>query len=466
MSVILRYVNDNGVVCERLVDLKEVRDKTGAGQAAAVIASVDQNGMDKDRIAFQSYDFTNSMSSELNGAQAIVSQTLGGRVPYISCQAHRSNTINEHACDASPIVSELFDTLQAVYVFFVRSTKRFSLLHDELEKIENALALRNLSATRWTARAESLKAMWVSYDGVLDVLRKIDCSSSVDAKGKALATGLLANLLRVDFVVSLMFMRLVLWKTKVLTEVFQGENLNIIDALNAIKATITSLEVIRGDDVGIRNQIEASVAVLSGKGVDVNAKFSRLHRPRRQPRRLDDNPQSMAEIPISTFYDREFKAVLDIFIEQYKENLEKCLEKVRSLFTILLPPLRSDHEDDVFNDLLGLFPKNTPDIAAFIAEFEIFVSAISEKSGINTFKEAAEQAEKMRRIFPITNRIYRLALTAPVTVAQNERTFSKLKTMKTILRNSTSDGRLFDLILLSVGKDLADEIELDVVVEK
>ena len=108
MSVITRYVNDNGVVCERLVDLKEVRDKTGAGQAAAVIASVDQNGMDKDRIAFQSYDFTNSMSGERNGAQAIVSQTLGRRVPYIPCQAHRSNTINEHACGASPIVSELF----------------------------------------------------------------------------------------------------------------------------------------------------------------------------------------------------------------------------------------------------------------------------------------------------------------------------------------------------------------------
>ena len=114
----------------------------------------------------------------------------------------------------------------------------------------------------------------------------------------------------------------------------------------------------------------------------------------------------MEEIPISTFYDREFKAVLDILIEQYNENLEKCLEKVRSLFTIFLPPLRSDHEDDVFNDLLGLFPKNTPDIAAFIAEFEIFVNAISEKSGVNTFKEAAEQAEKMRRIFPINHKSY------------------------------------------------------------
>ena len=98
------------------------------------------------------------------------------------------------------LYQSFFDTLQAVYPFFVGSAKWFSLLHDELEKIEDALALRNLSATRWTARAESLKAMWVSYDGVLDVLRKIECSSSVDTKGKALATGLLAKPLRVDFV--------------------------------------------------------------------------------------------------------------------------------------------------------------------------------------------------------------------------------------------------------------------------
>ena len=110
MSVITRYVNDNGVVCERLVDLKEVRDKTGAGQAAAVIASVDQNGMDKDRIAFQSYDFTNSMSGERNGAQAIVSQTLGRRVPYIPCQAHRSNTCDRTQTSMLVVLSRLYQS--------------------------------------------------------------------------------------------------------------------------------------------------------------------------------------------------------------------------------------------------------------------------------------------------------------------------------------------------------------------
>ena len=58
MSVICRYVDQDGGVHERLLDLKEVREKTGHGQATAIIQSVDQNGLDNKSIAFQSYNFT------------------------------------------------------------------------------------------------------------------------------------------------------------------------------------------------------------------------------------------------------------------------------------------------------------------------------------------------------------------------------------------------------------------------
>ena len=95
--------------------------------------------------------------------------------------------------------------------------------------------LRNLSLTSWTARAESLLAMWILYEALIEVLRKISNDDSVDAKEKAAATGLLAKVLRVDFVVSLMFMRIILWKTMILTESLQKENLSIVDALEEYK---------------------------------------------------------------------------------------------------------------------------------------------------------------------------------------------------------------------------------------
>ena len=184
--------------------------------------------------------------------------------------------------------------------------------------------LRNLSLTRWTARAESLRAMWISYETVIDVLRKISNDDSVDAKGKAAATGLLAKVLRVDFVVSLMFMRIILWKTKVLTESLQKEDLNIVDALEVVNGTVKSLEDIRKDDERILNQIQASTDLLSRNDVDAPAEFAKLHRPRR----LDDNPESAAEMSMMNFYDREFKEVLDNLIAQYRDNINTSLEKV------------------------------------------------------------------------------------------------------------------------------------------
>ena len=87
-----------------------------------------------------------------------------------------------------------------------------------------------------------------------------------------------------------MFMRIILWKTKILTESLQKENLNIVDALEAVNGTVKSLEDIRNDDEEILNQIQASTDVLSRNDGDVPAKFAKLHRPRGRPRRLDDDP--------------------------------------------------------------------------------------------------------------------------------------------------------------------------------
>ena len=191
------------------------------------------------------------------------------------------------------------------------------------------------------------------------------------AKGiiQAAATGLLAKVLRVDFVVSLMFMRIILWKTKILTESLQKENLNIVDALEAVNGTVKSLEDIRNDDEEILNQIQASTDVLSRNDGDVPAKFAKLHRPRSRPRHLDDNPESPAKTPMMNFYDREFEEVLDILIAQHKDNINASLEKVKALSIILQPTMIFQHEESDVKDLLNLFPHQAPDQAAFTAEF-------------------------------------------------------------------------------------------------
>ena len=79
--------------------------------------------------------------------------------------------------------------------------------------------------------------MWSSYEAILDSLERLEES------GDANASGLRSKLLRFDFIVSIMFMKNVMYKRKRMTETLQSEDLNVIDAITIIESTVKCLAV-------------------------------------------------------------------------------------------------------------------------------------------------------------------------------------------------------------------------------
>ena len=61
--------------------------------------------------------------------------------------------------------------------------------------------------------------------------------------------------------------------------------------------------------------------------------------------------------------------------------------------------------------------------------------------------------------------LLRVFLTRAISVASCERSFSKLKLIKNYLRAAMSQTRLTDLAILSIERDLAEEIDFDVVIK-
>ena len=61
--------------------------------------------------------------------------------------------------------------------------------------------------------------------------------------------------------------------------------------------------------------------------------------------------------------------------------------------------------------------------------------------------------------FPNTCIAYRILLTIPVTIASTERSFSKLKLIKSYLRSTMSQERLSGLAILSIKKKMLEELE-------
>ena len=68
--------------------------------------------------------------------------------------------------------------------------------------------------------------------------------------------------------------------------------------------------------------------------------------------------------------------------------------------------------------------------------------------------------------FPNAFIAYRIMLTIPVTVASAERSFSKLKLIKSYLRTTMLQERLSGLAMLSIENDLLDKLEYSDLINK
>ena len=68
--------------------------------------------------------------------------------------------------------------------------------------------------------------------------------------------------------------------------------------------------------------------------------------------------------------------------------------------------------------------------------------------------------------FPNTYIAYRILLTIPITVASAERSFSKLKLLKSYLRSTMTQERLNGLALMSIESNILDKIVYKDIIEK
>ena len=88
---------------------------------------------------------------------------------------------------------------------------------------------------------------------------------------------------------------------------------------------------------------------------------------------------------------------------------------------------------------VSLFPAaQSPDPLAVEAELQVLAELLPSNVG-NDNNKIVEVSEANKWSLPLANSIVRSMLTAPVTVASNERSFSQLKFVKNKLRTSLSN---------------------------
>ena len=259
-------------------------------------------------------------------------------------------------------------------------------------------------------------------------------------------------------------MRLIMKITKTLSMERQKTELNILDALTLIEQTVTSLERIRASESEMNSQIDASAQFAKTRGLDPQVESSQK-RQRKPSRRIDANLSTSAAIQFHPYYCKCMIEVLDSMIREYKDDINDCLGKVKPLAEALVLPNHhlkklTVEEAEAISEIFP--PSVAVNPVCLVSEFEFFRNLVQNaEEPCMTVHDICQLAYKYKSIFPGVYKSYKLLLTAPVTVATNERTFCKMKIIKNFLRSTMSGKRLDDLIVLVTEKDLSDKIDLN-----
>ena len=85
---------------------------------------------------------------------------------------------------------------------------------------------------------------------------------------------------------------------------------------------------------------------------------------------------------------------------------------------------------------------------------------------MQSINDVLQQVYLLKAAFPNLVKLLQISLTIAVSTAECERSFSALKRIKTFLRSTMSEQRLTDLALLSIEKQLSQNLPLDEVIDR
>jgi hypothetical protein len=154
------------------------------------------------------------------------------------------------------------------------------------------------------------------------------------------------------------------------------------------------------------------------------------------------------------------REILDYLVSSLSEYYEIIEEKLRH-FNNIIPGRTDQFTLENARQLVQIVPGiSSPELLH--CEFQLL------KNDIDNCAEFSEIIDKLKLVgkgYPNAKKVYKFLLTLPVTVATNERSFSKLKLLKNTLRSTLNNDKMEWLILCSIEKDLLQNIDLSIFAE-
>jgi hypothetical protein len=453
------------VLCARFVDIqtKKVReiflqfehvvDVTGSGLAKLILEKLEFYGIDVTKMRGQGYDGAAATSGVNNGVQAHITRVVKNAI-YTHCLAHNLNLSISDSCDMYQI-RNCMGTINKVYVFFntpIRQdflTRAIKLMSPDASYEK----LKELCATRWVERHDSVDAFDQLYDAICCALS--DIKQTRDKKSSTEANLLLAAIKDTEFIISLQVLHQVFSYTLHLCKMLQKEEIDIIMAITYTDDIVQELNKLNANADHEFNRLYGDIEKRAEKQGCILTRPRTCHRQIHRSNIVVDTDEQFWRITI-------YKPFISAVVSDLEKRFLKYRQNIKPFMCLLPQNPSCPPSDDDIKDILFLNETYSSDLecsnATIMAELKLFYRSLARlpnppRSALCAMQHCDPD------IFPNIFTLLIILVSLPVSTCRPERSFSNLKYLKNYIRSSTGDTRLNGLTLMYMYRNLIPTVD-------
>ncbi|CAM8920402.1 unnamed protein product [Rhodiola kirilowii] len=476
MAIVLRYVNDHGIVMEHFIGLVHVVDTTSLALKRGIDEFFAKYGLSLSKLRGQGYDGASNMRGELNGLKTLIlNENPCAR--YIHCFAHQLQLVVVAVAQSNQFVGDFFEYLSMITNMVGASCKR----KDEFRQVQHEHLVEMLAngeistgkglnqetslvrpgATRWGSHFTTIIRLLSLWPSTIKVLGNI-FKDGTDLKTRGVACSLVEKMESYQFVFISHLMKLVLGLTSVLSQFLQKKDQNIIEAVSLIHNTKARLLALREN--GWDELLDGVNIFCAKNGISIL--------------NMEDEVKSRFRLSRANTNDSHFR--IDIYyqvIDRIGQEMENRFSESTTELLTCVGCLDPKNSFSKFNNLkiirlAELYPQDFSRCALMELEEELkgWIHEMRENEKFSTLQDMGEVARKMAKIgyhtaFPLVYRIIELVLVLPVATSTVERAFSAMKIVKTDLRNKIGDDFLTNCLVCYIEKDVFKSIDNEAIMQ-